>query len=336
MNQNDSGTTKPTTVDAGGEKPSRLSIDEAIKYLFTSEKQALIRLVNSALGENHDLDETELIELHTEFINRKTAPDDEPDGESFNLEKIIADMIFSLNGTVYHIEFQTNADKTIAIRIMGYGTRYALRALRNKEAGGEVIFELPVPVLIQIDKDESLADKIPAKIKISGGEDALAFDITVIRLWEYGVDELVKRGYYLLLPFLLLRHRKGKKTDESARSLVEDIKRIEKAIAELYKNGLIYSNLRTNLYEVADGIAKNINEKYYDNNLEIDGELKKMGATRALYAQELVARGKAEITQVIRLFMQNKTAGEISKILGIPEQEVADILRETGLAGVSN
>ena len=55
----------------------------------------------------------------------------------------------------------------------------------NKERNnaGEVVFEFPVPVLIQIDKDESLPDRLPAHIKLSGRDDMYMFEITVIKLF---------------------------------------------------------------------------------------------------------------------------------------------------------
>ena len=64
-----------------------------------------------------------------------------------------------------------------------------------------------------------------------------------------------------------------------------------------------------------------------------------MEATRALFAHELVAEGKAEgkaegITigaQIAILFMQKKTPAEISKELGIPAESIADILKGLGL-----
>ena len=64
-----------------------------------------------------------------------------------------------------------------------------------------------------------------------------------------------------------------------------------------------------------------------------------METTRGLYAQELVAKGKAEgeakaeaeITQVIRLFVQKKTPNQISKEMKISVKKVKDILRKSGL-----
>ena len=205
MSQIDYDAGIPDKAETIGYTQKSLKIDEAIKMLFGAEKGALIRLINGALGESYDLEKTKFTELNTEFVNTNFLSQDKEDtAESFDLEKIIADMMFSLDGVVYHIEFQTKADNTIVIRIVGYGTSHALSNLKNSTDGDEVIFELPIPVLIQIDKDDSLQDKIPARIKLSGREDSLRFDITVIRLWTFDIETILERGYYLLLPFLLI------------------------------------------------------------------------------------------------------------------------------------
>ena len=94
-----------------------------------------------------------------------------------------------------------------------------------------------------------------------------------------------------------------------------------------------------NLYAVTDTIVKNINSKYYGDDPQIDEELKTMETTRPLFAHEFVAKGKAEgkaeakaeITKVVKLFIQKKTPNEISAELGIPLNEITEILRESGL-----
>jgi len=60
---------------------------------------------------------------------------------------------------------------------------------------------------------------------------------------------------------------------------------IEKAISSLYENGLIFSNLRLDLYAVTDSIAKYINAKYYNDDPNINKELKKMETTHAFFCE---------------------------------------------------
>ena len=168
-----------------------------------------------------------------------------------------------------------------------------MSALRNSGVQDEVVFELPVPVLIQIDRDSNVADRIPAKIKLSGRDDSLPFDITVIKLWTYDVKALIDNGFHLLLPFLLVKYRKGKKTEKKKKALISDLHEIEAAISELYDSGQIRSYLRLNLHETLNSIVHVLNAKYYNNNPEIDEELNKMKTKRAVFAQELVAEGEA-------------------------------------------
>ena len=335
----------------GGGKPA-VEIDKAIKYLFTSEKQALVRLINGALGKCHDPDTAELVELKTEFISL-AGPSGGPGAKAkpSALDRITADMIFTLDGVAYHIEIQAKADLSIAIRIMGYGAAHALGVLRNRGALHGAVFELPVPVLIQIDKDAKLPDRIPAAVKLSGRDEALTFDITVIKLWTHDVKSLLSCGFYLLLPFLAVKHRKGKNTDKMKRALISDIHEIEAAISGLYENGQICTDLRLNLSEALDSIVSAQNAETFDNDLEIDEELKNMETTRAVFAQEHRAEGRAEgkaegraegkaegraegkaqSAKITRLYLQKKTPKEISKEVGKPQKEVVAFLKESGL-----
>ena len=346
MNENDIINDAEGNAEEIESKPLRLRTDEAIKMLFSAEKQALIRFINSALGESYDLDTTEYVELKTEFILQKSASHDmepETEEEHFDPERIFADMIFTLNGVTYHIEFQTKSDKTIVIRILGYGAAHSLSELKNKSGQEEVVFELPVPVLIQIDKDDSLTDKIPAQIKLSGRDEKIAFEITVVRLWTYDVDDLIAREFYLLLPFLLMRHRKKHYTSNDIKAFIADINKIEAAIAKLYANKQIYSYLGMGLYTVINSIVKYISIKYFDNNADLSKELKIMDEARVLFAHEIEAKGKAEgiaegevngvaiATQTVKLLLLKKTPQEISNELKISLSKVMNILEKTGL-----
>ena len=277
--------------------PSIIRTDEAIKILFRSEKRALIRLINSVLGESYDLEATEFVELNTEFVNRKQGYEEdeaEAETEAFDFDKIIADMMFTLNGVAYHIEFQTKADRTIAIRIIGYGTGYAMDRLRSMGSSDEVIFEIPVPVLIQIDKDDSLGDSIPAKLGISGRSDKLEFEIKVIKLWEHDVDSLVEMEHYLLLPFVLARHRNKKKTKRNTDAFIKDLRKVNEAVNELYDEGKINKNLATEMFAVIEGFALVINSRNYGGNAVIEEEMTNMKTTRSLFSHEIRAEGKAE------------------------------------------
>ena len=344
MNETANTAAMPDSAEESEGKRLRLSIDKAIKYLFSAEKQALIKLVNSALGESHDPEMAVLSMLNTEFVSDNfDIEESEHETESFDLDMIIADMIFTLDGVAYHIEFQTTADKTIVIRIMGYGVGHALNSLKAGGSHEEAVLELPVPVLIQIDKDDSIPDKIPASIRLSGREDSYSFEINVIKLWNHDAKSLVSHGFHLLLPFLLVKHRKGKNSAADEKAFLDEYVEVKKAITELYESKEIRSDLMVNLYTILAGIVKHINATRFDDSERIEKEMAEMNTTRPLYSQEIraiskaegeaegEARGKAIGAQTVILFMQKNAPAVIAEKLGIPLKEVEDLLREFGL-----
>ena len=225
------------------------------------------------------------------------------------------------------------------VRIIGYGVEHALRKMRRMNTGDVVVFELPVPVLIQIDKNSKLGDKIPAQIKLSGRDEVLSFDITVVKMWEFDVDDLVARGLYLLLPFVLVKYRKGRKTAKKTEAFLRDYRKIKDAIAGLYETNMIYSNLSITLSSVTDNIASAVNDTYYSSNQIIDTEVNNMGTTYYPLAFEIRAEGKAEGkaegialgAQAVKLFIQKNTPEDIAKELAISQDEVVGILRDSGL-----
>jgi len=84
------------------------------------------------------------------------------------------------------------------------------------------------------------------------------------------VDMLVRKGFHLLLPFVLLRHRKGKITRKRVEAFLADLKKIEGAIAHLYESGQICANLRADLYATIGGIVRSMNMKYLNNDQKVE------------------------------------------------------------------
>jgi hypothetical protein len=128
-----------------------------------------------------------------------------------------------------------------------------------------------------------------------------------------------------------------KGTYDEIMAFVSDCKKIDKKISELYENKQIYSYLRTNLLATVDYFAKNINSKYFGNNIDVGKELDEMEATRPLFAQEYEARGKAigeaNAARAIGMYVRKKSPKEISDELGISINKVNEIIRASGLMG---
>ena len=359
----ESDTEQPTGTETANEAggTERPQYDETIKYLFSSEKQALIKLINKTFGTAYDPDTTMLIELKTEFINPISNSEESTGGE-FRFKKIIADIMISLDGDIYHIEIETDGDQSIAIRIIGYGFGYAMSAIRNKDFDEDIIVELPNPILIQIDRSDKLPDIIPIQLKVSGSNDSLSYNITVLKLWNYTIDRLLNDELYLLLPFALMRYRKRAGTPEDIEELKASIRQIRESITRLYEEGQISAYLATNLMDATSKIARIINA-IYSNNQEIGREVETMETTRTLMAQQIAElsrnegraegrtegitvgitvgrnegravgrdEGRTEVMHIIKLHMQQRTPYEIAERLGISVADVESTLVEVGM-----
>jgi hypothetical protein len=132
-----------------------LQVDESMKLLFTADKEALILFVNNVFGRQHDVNEATLEFLASEFISE-------------GLEKIQADLMFMIDSCRYSLEFQTKYDKTMIIRMVEYG----LSKVREMKAGGDmsenIVLEFPMPLVVQVERNENSQDEINGYIKISG------------------------------------------------------------------------------------------------------------------------------------------------------------------------
>ena len=324
--------------------------------MFTADKRALIKLINSTLGKNYDPETTSFTELKTEFIvpsdyiedEENDSKDAESSDSSNNIEfvRIIADMIIKLNNDVYHIEIETNAGQTIAIRIIGYSLGYAYNALRNRGVNNKILIELPAPILIQIDPHNHLPERIPIEVRASGSDDMLTYDIKVIKLWEYEVEDLVAQDKYLLLPFILLRHRKSSGTADETKAFASELRKIARAISDLYQSNRISSYLAINLMNITEKFAEYINTGQYSDDSETKKEIETMETTRFLMAQEIEAisiargraegeargeaRGKNEVKQIIKLRFQGMESREIADALDLSVAEVESTLFEVG------
>ena len=183
-----------TDISFGDNPINALKIDESMKLLFTADKKALILFVNNAFQRQHDISEAKLEFLASEFISE-------------SLEKIYADLIFSIDEYRYHLEFQTKYDKIMIIRMIEYGLSKVREVKASESMSDDIILEFPMPLVIQVERNNNSQDEINAYIKISGQPESLHFKVPVINMWKYELKDIIERQWYLLIPYCLMKYR---------------------------------------------------------------------------------------------------------------------------------
>lgn len=314
--------------EAWSENPiNALKIDESMKLLFTVDNEALVLFVNNAFHRQHDLKESKLIFLASEFISE-------------DVEKIQADLMFMINEYKYHLEFQTKFDKTMIIRMVEYGLSKIRETKAANNISDDIILEFPMPLVIQVEQNDNSQDEINAFIKISGSPDTLNFKIPVINMWKYELDDVIRRKWYLLIPYCLMKYRKllkpGQVTSNQKDKFTAEMKNIMEKVHELYRDNKISSTFYPPLMKMIILISNHINEKFIHDN-EIRKELTKMNSslnplgstTIQKYLDQGVNKGKKEVA--VKMLKRGRLISEIIEDTDFSEDVIKELAKEFGL-----
>jgi hypothetical protein len=85
-------------------------------------------------------------------------------------------------------------------------------------------------------------------------------------MWEFGLDDLIQREWYLMLPFVLIAYRKKfmckNGVEENKNEFMQEFRRIMDTVGQLSVNGKISSYLEGVLYGATKNIAAYFNDKF--------------------------------------------------------------------------
>jgi hypothetical protein len=304
-----------------------LKVDESMKLLFTADKEALVLFVNNAFQRQHDTNEAKLEFLASEFISE-------------GLEKIQADLMFIIDEYRYHLEFQTKYDKTMIIRMIEYGLSKVREHKASDNFSDDIILEFPMPLVVQVERNDNSQDEINAFIKISGCPESLNFKVPVINMWKYELKDVIERQWYLLIPYCLMKYRKLLKPDEVTENQKDgfrtEMKSIMEKAHELHKHDKISSEFFSPLMKMIILISNHINEKFiHDNEIrkeltQMNNSLNPLGSTTIQkYLDQGEEKGKEKIA--IKLLKRGRPLNEIIEDTDFTEDTIREIAKEYGL-----
>ena len=196
--------------------------DDVYRTLISRMPQFVIPVINDAFGTKYRMD-TEFEQLKNEFYRK--------DG------KIVTDSIFLIEGHIYHVECQSNEDKTMAIRMFEYDFEIALEHARKKKDYLHV--ELPESAVIYLRHAKNTPDKLTVEVSAPNGQ-KMTYESKVIKVQNYTKSVIFRKKLLLFLPFYVMRY------EEELETLDKDAKRLEALIKEYLD---IYSKMEKVLEE---------------------------------------------------------------------------------------
>ena len=230
--------------------------DDVTKTLCIDCPQLLIPMVNETFHEDYTGDEKVIIGNETHFLPKQKGETD----------KRITDSHFTILGKEkigrYHIESQSTEDNTMQIRMFEYDTQIALEHAKVTKEG--LIVELPQAAVIYLRSSSNTPEELKVMIRTPGGN--ITYDIPIIKLKSYTLDELFEKKLYFLIPFhifvyenqfLLYNSNKDKLSE-----LKEKFKKIVTRLHELSDDGKMDEFTKHCLLDMTTKVAKNLTAKH--------------------------------------------------------------------------
>lgn len=239
----------------------RIKLDQIMKVLFRLSDRLTIELINYLFDEQFTVETATIHETNTESFD---------DG----YDRIIADLcvVVTTNRQTYryHIEFQTNNDTLMAVRMFRYGFESAMNQLKV-ESHHEVppLIKFPRQLVIYIEKNRNIRDQLSLNLQLPNGK-VIPYEVPVMKYWEYTPEELEAKNMYSLLPLQVFKFRKSiqaiedssKTVSEKRILIIEQFRQLKDTIRHLTE---ILARLRKEQKLVGEDLTKVLNAINYLN-----------------------------------------------------------------------
>lgn len=230
--------------------------DGVFRTILNDCRQFIISVINEIFGEDHKGNEK--IEFHPNehFIDQQVAPNQER----------ITDTNFTIFGRKkkkYHLECESSLpDGRMTIRLFEYDAQIALDE-------GEVTHEtltitFPNTAVLYLRTYKKTFDKMRYVIRTPGG--MVEYDVPIMKVQEYSLDEIFSKNLLLLIPFYIFSHEKDFVVYNTDKKRLEELKseyqNILDRLDKLEQEGIIGAFDKRTIIELSGDVIKEIAQKY--------------------------------------------------------------------------
>ena len=259
--------------------------DDVFRTMLVDCSKLVIPVINEMFDEDYTGNEEIRFRQNEHFEGQQ-------DG---HLEKIITDSSFQIIGKTtksYLFECQSTSDSSMLIRLFEYATQIALDShtiQRNR-----MIVEIPHSALLFLRSTANTPDRMTIEMRTPGG--AVEFDVPVMKVKDYTIDEVFQKELFFLIPFYIFiyesRFKKMEEQGEGLDELRKDYQRIFDSLDEAAEKGLISAFVRKTIIEMSNKVLEKIAVKY---GKVMEGVKSIMGGKVLEYeAKNILNEGRAE------------------------------------------
>ena len=318
-----------------------LNLDEILKVLFRLSDKLTVRMINSLFGKSIPLDAkvtTENVELHR---FSQTGPE---------MEELRADMIVSVNGERYHIEFQVLNEKMMPARMFEYGFVIAIQEIKSyiKDIKDGIQLNYPKQYVIFIEQNDAIPKhEISMRVRLWDGDEK-EYKVPVMRYWLETPESLEAKELEPLLPLQVFKLRKilsdiarSRKpesekealTEAKLRELIQIYEKLTDKIREwTEQDGLLTAYQAEQMFLALQHLSEYLYNEYkgYTN---IEREALKMSESRWAFSKwlrqgEEIGVEKQGRETAYEMFLDGENIIKIKKYSKLPDEKLAEVLAD--------
>jgi len=238
-----------------GNKAGGTVYDDAFKTLLIDCPRLLIPVVNEVFGKSYTGEEQIILRSNEHFL---------PGTNSEN-KKRVTDSAFTILGEKpenYLFECQSTPDNSMIVRMFEYATQEAIDTRKLK--GSTLYVTIPNAAVLFLRSTRTTPNALTVDLTTPGG--SIAFDIRVMKMKDYSLQEIFDKGLYFLLPFYIFVHEKQlsvyNENDRERKALTDEYVRFMEALDQALVRGQISVFERGTILDMSRRVLQRIAAKY--------------------------------------------------------------------------
>ena len=291
--------------------------DGAFRTILNDCRKLIIPVINELFGEMYTGEEEIRFFPNEHFLDQQ----DEADKER------ITDTNFTVFGKIpkkYHIECESSLpDGKIMIRLFEYDAQIALDEGEATEETLTVTF--PNTAVLYLRTYKKTPNKMKYVIATPGG--TVQYDVPVMKVQAYTLDDIFEKGLLMLIPFYIFSHEKSfpeyNSNEQKLAELKAEYRIILERLDELEQQGVIGAFDKRTIIDLSGDVIKEIAQKY-ENVQKGVGDMMR-GALIETSARTILNQGISQNQRetALRMLKRGKmTIEEIAEDTGLSVSEV--------------
>ena len=297
--------------------------DGAFRTILNDCRKLVIPVINEIFHENYTGNEKIEFFPNEHFIDQQDEAD----------KKRITDTNFRITGRSakkYHLECESSyPDGKITIRLFEYDAQIALDEGDVTEETLTVTF--PNTAVLYLRTRKKTPDKMKYVIVTPGG--TVQYDIPVMKVQSYTLDDIFEKRLLMLIPFYIFSHEinfpEYNKNEKELNTLKTEYQDILEKLDELEHQGVIGAFDKRTIIELSNDVIKSITQKF-ENIQKGMGDIMR-GALIETQARTILNQGinQNKRETALRMLKRGKlTINEIAEDSGLSVAEVEQLKKQ--------